>query len=351
MANQYGLLDVGSIQFDTGNPRIRKSIEKHGRNITAERIYFALRTSEDGTSSGVPSFERLKEAIRTTKGISSPIIVIKAISGYVCIDGNTRLAIYRDFMSEGMTGNWDKIPCIIQSNNDEFAKDCIRLQAHLIGPRQWPAYEKARYLAQLRNTEYMSWQNLVAMGGGSEKAIKNAISGYHDMEQHYHNRLASDEDFDITRFSGFLEFHKNPKIEQAVYEAGFKKDDFADWIAIGSDNGDRKIERLEDVRKLPHVLANQKAKDIFIRGGKNSITNAFKALDVPSADNADKTETLENASMQDLVLMLSLRLAKMPYDEYKALENDADPESVSLKERLEELATDIFQMLKLEHLE
>ena len=347
MGNQYELLDVDSIQFDTGNPRIRKSIEKYGKNVTAETIYFALRTSDDGASSGVPSFERLKKSIRTTKGILSPIVVIKATSGYVCIDGNTRLAIYGDFMSEGMRGNWDKIPCIIQSNNDEYAKDCIRLQAHLVGPRQWPAYEKARYLAQLRNTEYMSWQDLVAMGGGSEKEIKNAISGYHDMEQHYRDRLESDEDFDITRYSGFVEFHKNPKIEQAVYEAGFKKDDFSDWIAIGSDSGDRKIERLADVRQLPHVLANQKAKDIFLRGGKDSIADAVKALDVPSAD---KTKTLENASVHDLVLMLNLRLAKMPYDEYKALENDADPASVSLKEKLEELATDIFQMLKLERL-
>ena len=337
MSSQYELLDVNSIQFDTGNPRIRKSIEKYGKNVTAEIIYFALRTSDDGESSGVPSFERLKKAIRTTKGILSPIVVIKATSGYMCIDGNTRLAIYKDFRSDGVTGNWDKIPCIIQSNNDEFAKDCIRLQAHLVGPRQWPAYEKARYLAQLRNAEYMSWQDLVGMGGGSEKEIKNAISAYHFMEQHYRNRVESDEDFDITRYSGFLEFYKNPKIEQAVYEAGFRKDDFADWVAIGSDSGDRKIERLRDVRRLHHVLANQSAKDTFMKGGKNSIVEAIRALDVPSPDNADKTKTLEKASLHDLVLTLTLRLAKMPYDEYKALENDADPTSVSLKEHLEEL--------------
>lgn len=350
MGNQYALLDVDDIQFDTDNPRIRKSIEKHGKNVTADVINFALRTSDDGTSSGVPSFERLKKSILTNQSILSPIVVINATSGYVCIDGNTRLAIYRDFKNEGVTGNWDKIPCIIQSRSDEFARDCIRLQAHLVGPRQWPAYEKARYLAQLRNTDYMSWQDLVDMGGRSEKEIKNSINAYHYMEQHYRNRLESDDDFDITRFSGFEEFYKNPKVEQAVYEAGFTKNDFADWIAIGTDNGDRKIERLQDIRQLPVVLANQNARDIFIKGGKNSIIDAVKALDVPSADDADKTKTLGNASLHDLVLTLTYRLAKMPYEEYRALEDDEDPATISLKEKLEELATEIFQMLKLEHL-
>lgn len=76
MRNQYALLNVDDIQFDTDNPRIRKSVEKHGKDVTADIINFALRTSDDGTSSGVPSFERLKKSILTNQSILSPIVVI-----------------------------------------------------------------------------------------------------------------------------------------------------------------------------------------------------------------------------------------------------------------------------------
>lgn len=343
MADRHANLDVSSIEYDTDNPRIREALEKHGDNVNAERIYFALRTSDDGASSGGPSFERLKESIRVNKRILSPIVVVESTGQYVCIDGNTRLAIYKEFIGDGVVGNWNTIPCMIQNDNDEFTKDCIRLQAHLVGPRQWPAYEKARYLADLRNAEYMSWKDLVAMGGGSEKNIKNAINAYCTMKTHYRDRLESDDAFDPTRFSGFVEFHKNPKIEQAIYEAGFNKDDFADWIAIGQ-NGGKKIERLEDVRQLPHVLKNPQAKAIFLKGKKNSITQAVDALRVPNDRTPNK---LEDVSIRDLVQMLNNKISKMPYEEFKALKDGTNSESIMLEKDLHDLVTEVSTLLNL----
>lgn len=339
----YSVLDVKNIQYDTGNPRIRKALEKHGDDVNAEKINFALRTSDDGDKSGTPSFERLKESIRANKGILSPIVVTKSDGEYVCIDGNTRLAIYRDFRENGMGGSWDKIPCIIQSDDDKYIKDRIRLQAHLVGPREWPAYEKARYLADLRNNEYMSWDDLVAMGGGSAKTIRNAINAYHDMEKHYRDRLESDGDFDMSRFSGFVEFHKNPKIEQAIYEANFGKDDFADWIAVGN-KGDRKIEKLADVRKLPHVLRDKHAKSIFLKGKKDSITDASDALR-PSSSLSQ--ESIEDASIHDLVKQLSHKLSKMPYREYKSLLDETNSDSMALRDDLRDLGIEISELLNL----
>ena len=45
-----------------------------------------------------------------------------------------------------------------QSLKDSIRAETIRVTAHLVGAREWPAYEKARYLHYLRNVEFMDYK-------------------------------------------------------------------------------------------------------------------------------------------------------------------------------------------------
>ena len=83
----------------------------------------------------------------------------------------------------------------------------IRLQAHLIGPREWDPYSKAMYLNHLANVEHMPMNTLISFCGGSSKAseIRNMIAAYNDMETYYRPLCDDDSQFDIKKFHGFVE--------------------------------------------------------------------------------------------------------------------------------------------------
>ena len=91
-----------------------------------------------------------------------PILVNRdASERLVVIEGNTRALIYRQFRSAENSRRWDEIPALIYDQLDEKAIDAIRLQAHLVGPRQWDPYSKAKYLDYLSNSEHLTTDQII----------------------------------------------------------------------------------------------------------------------------------------------------------------------------------------------
>lgn len=309
MHQEYKLIDVGSIEYDEDNPRIKKALEKYGDKVDAKRIYFALRTASD-SKQATASFARLRDSIRARGGITQPITVVAdGDNKYVCIDGNTRLAIYKDFLANESPGDWSKIRSMVVHGHTQRDIEIIRISAHLIGPREWPPYEKARYLHYLYFEEFKDLSEMVDLCGGNKKDIMRQIDAFNDMNEYYRDRV-DDSAFRIDRFSGFVELQK-PEIQGAILEAGFDKEDFADWISSGQ------IRRLVDVRQLPAVLRNDKAREVFVSGGLGSIEDAVKV--VHSASQADGDMSLDGLANE-----VSNRLDKLTRVEIDALQGDDD---------------------------
>lgn len=146
-ALEYRLIQVKDIELDFDNPRIARALEMFpDRNdITAEQISLALGAGADAGDSSHTTFTSLKESIKTNGGIIHPIIVNRTGNQYIVIEGNTRVQIYKDFKSKGVPGNWDEIIAVIYTNLSEEAAHAIRLQSHLVGPREWDAeYQRFR---------------------------------------------------------------------------------------------------------------------------------------------------------------------------------------------------------------
>ena len=181
---------------------------------------------------GTDSCASLKESIKEHGGIINPIIVNHFPDGrYVVIEGNTRLQIYRDFIRDNVPGNWNKIRAIIYENLENNEMHSIRLQAHLVGPRDWDAYAKAKYLTFLSDEEKMPMKELLAYCGGSSKAseIRYMIQAYKDMRDIYAPLCEDDTQFDQKKFSGFVELQKKNVVESFSY-MDMTKLIFAQWI-------------------------------------------------------------------------------------------------------------------------
>ncbi len=302
-------LPVEQVELDMNNPRIARMLEMYDRDsLSAEQISMALGAGDSQTGENYTTFYSLKESIRTNGGIIQPIIVNKQDDGrLVVIEGNTRVQVYRDFTREGVDGNWDEILAVVHDDLDQKDIDAIRLQAHLVGPRPWDPYSKAKYLNYLRGSKHLTLAQIVEFCGGRKKQILDYVAAYHDMEDHYRSRLGSDTEFDSTRFSAFVELQR-PTVGQAVMTSGYNKGDFAQWVIDGL------FKPLQTIRQLPRILSNEEAKEVFLEDGAQE---ALKLLDAKPAD-----ASLEEVSLAQLAQELARRISKLELRDIQRLKAD-----------------------------
>jgi len=319
-SGKHEYVSVKDVQFDLTNPRIRKFLEMYDEKPTPEQVYFALGAAGDDESESSTSFEKLKNSILTNGGIIEPILVNKKGRGkYVCIEGNTRLAIYKNFIQEKVKGDWTRIPALVYKDMDEARVDAIRLQVHLVGRRPWDPYSKAKYLHHLRNHDQLPFSAIVDYCGGRKKEVVESIQAFSDMEEFY-RPLVTDDEFDTSRFSGFVELQKSG-IKEALFKAGFNVTDFSKWIH------DEKLYPLNSVRALPRILANGKAKDVFL---KQNARAAMQMIEKP-----DLSKALLEARIGQLAQALTQAIYALPWQEATRLRKDsADEGSQALNETL-----------------
>lgn len=267
MSTKYMELPIDQVILDYNNPRIARMLEIYSPDeLNADALAMALGRSES-------SYESLKESIRVNGGIIHPIVVNRNEQGeFVVIEGNTRVQIYKKFISDAVPGSWATICAMVYDGLDAETIHSIRLQAHLIGPRDWDPYSKAKYLNYLKNKALLPMNLIISYCGGSAKAseIQNMITAYNDMEAYYRPLCDDDSAFDHKKFSAFVELQRKNIIDSIVLNK-FTKSDFSKWIISGN------IDRLTDVRRLPDILRSKQAKKVFLQ--YNS-TEAIKILAV-----------------------------------------------------------------------
>lgn len=305
--SKYVELPVDQIELDKSNPRIANFLATHDeKDITSDLMALLLGTTSDACAS-------LRQSIEANYGIIHPIVVNKREDGtYVVIEGNTRLQIYKDFRRENKPGNWDTIRSIVYENIGDEEMHKIRLQAHLVGPREWDPYSKAKYLNYLANVEHMPMTSLISFCGGSSKAseIKNMIAAFNDMEKYYRPLCDDDTQFDIKKFHGFVELQRSVVIESLTYN-GYTKTDFSQWMV------DDKFSILQDVRRIPEILKSKKATEVFL---KSDTASAKKILAVEEL-SSDK---LKDVPYELLAKELSKRMQNILLVDIHHLRDDSE---------------------------
>jgi len=330
---KFAKLPISELELDVNNPRIAHWLKMY-HEITQDNLYLALGVGDPSSSESGPSFHSLREAIKTNKGVIHPILVNKKQSGkYTVIEGNTRVAIYIDFKKNGTEGDWSSIPCIIYENLSGAEVDAIRLQAHLVGVRAWAPYAKAKYLAFLRDCEHLTWNQIVDYCGGKKKETEELVSAYRDMEKYYRQILEDDSSFDETRFSAFVELQK-PKIKESIINAGFNLSDFSKWIH------ERYISRLENVRRLPVILGQKKAKEVFLSKGDKAAIAIIDATLIPAEPIS--------LTIAQLAKNLAERLRKINLEDIRRYKEDLSASEPSALFEVKEELISLFELLKVD---
>lgn len=322
---KYISLPIEKVELDIENPRIKQYISIY-KEINSEVLSLALSGSSASDAAG--KYRALRDSIKENGGIFTPIIVNHKTDddSYTVIEGNTRLKFYKEFKEKDNTGIWDEIPCIVYDDMEEDHIHAIRLQAHMVGARDWDAYSKAKYLDYLYNTEKKSMSFLKNFCGGQESYIRNLIDAYNDMTKHY---LPYCEKVDIEPdsqvFSYYVELQRS-SAKDAVFIHGYDLDDFTKWVV------NENLDRAESVRKLAKVLGEEPARQVFL---KNNMTEAVKKLDMRDSE-------LKKLSKTDLYAMAKEVTIKLRNLSSREMDNLIDnPKYEERKVILEDLAYEL----------
>lgn len=304
------LLNVQDISLDAENPRIKQYLEYYDPNsLTSEQIALALSDSSD--SDAITTYRALRESIKTSQGIIHPVLVNHESTGkYVVIEGNTRVQIYREFLSSGAKGDWTKIMALVYEDLSEMDKHAIRLQSHLVGPRDWNPYSKAKYIYKLSEIEHLPMNQIVAMCGGKESEIKQLIQAYEYMERYYRPyALQNGYDYETQQFSKFREY-QNSRIKNSVLRKGFQENEFAKWVAEGN------VDKAQGVRSIPAIMQNEEALKVFL---KHNISAAEKVIHAAELMTSDLSEY----PYEKLAKEFRIKLEELSATEVDNLANDS----------------------------
>jgi len=250
-------VEINQLELDELNPRISFFRDNQlTDSLTEDQIVFAL------TNKKPEAFRKLKDSVHNNKGIVYPIW-IEPLRGqieekYKVIEGNTRVVIYQELQKEEpYEDRWKTILCYIMPHEiDEEQKNFIRLQSHLRGTTEWDAYEKAKYLYKL-NEDGWSKSRLEKQTKMTIKQIEENIEAYKIMEEQYLPKYGDDPN-EVSKFSYFVEYIKDKKLQKLMENSSKDIKDFCDWVA-----NKEKIPTGQDVRRLGDIFDNEDTKNAF----------------------------------------------------------------------------------------
>lgn len=267
------------VDLDEENPRVGFFSDSKamttGQPQSQHELEFALRNKSPD------AYDKLKRSIEVNQGALHPIWVQKKDAGrFRTVEGNTRVLAYRDLHQKFFgEPRYSRIPSkILPEGIDPVAVDFIRVEAHLRGVTPWDAYERARYLYALFNSQGWTLAQLASQTRLNEREITASIEAYRTMKERYLT-IYKDAN-EVTRFSYFSEYHLKRSIRDSITRNGFTIDNLCEWIGTG------KLPRAADIRDLPDILDVPEARTEFLSNGYDA------AMDVLSYIKPSKASPL-----------------------------------------------------------
>ena len=263
---------IDDIVLDLENPRIgywMDNVSRFSEPTSQEDLLLAIK------GSGFDEYNSLKRSIEAGGGATEMIWVVKKEGKYLCIDGNTRVIIYRDLRGKYPKKDTYKTikARILPESTDDRAKNFIRLIAHLRAQNDWQAYERARMLYILWEHKGYTEEDLKNTTKLSISNIKKWIAAYKAMNDQFLPKYGNKADA-LMKFSYFVEY-ESKKIKNGMKKLGLDERNFCDWV------GQEEIVRAQDVRDLKRIIENEEAAKLLVEEGFEAAKEEL-SLSVPA---------------------------------------------------------------------
>ena len=322
MKKRAATIEVDKIDMDRENPRIKAALENPSiTDVSDEEFRLQLEHAMSRGGSGSPGWRRLRNSIVAAGKALQRITVVEADGRFLCIDGNTRVAIYKDLDKKEEPGDWKLIEAdiIVDADEKEIEKEIerVRMISHIVGPRDWSPYRRAKYLHGLRFEEKLSWKEIVDLcgGTGNESQMKDSIAAYELMEDY--RQQVPEGNFKEDRYSAFEEMVKLRMVTR-LEDHGKTMEDFNRWVEKGVLRTDA------EVRGLRKVLNDEEAREELEREEPRSLEKAIQVVkdkEVQDRSTSERARLLREASVVELATWLLDRLENTTLRELRAMES------------------------------
>jgi hypothetical protein len=252
---------------------------------TEDEIVLALRERDN-------KYNELRSSIINFGGIFNAVVLAEdAKDQYTVIEGNTRVFMYstlaEDDEFKGLNEDeWKKIPAVIyncESRDDKKNLEKIRLQAHLLGPREWKPLNKARYIARLHDDDILTWDEIKKIIGGGTSQLHDYYDAYAVYKNTYlgivkKNKGDESDEAMTGKFSALVEYCSNKLQNPLSEELGTDTEKkFCEWVFYAN-----KWEKNADVRKLKEIFNDDDKKKVFLEhDGPGAVREATKIGENP----------------------------------------------------------------------
>ena len=285
-------IDIFKLKYWKENPRVNAIINQKykGKSISDEEIEKELWEKD--------SVKDLYKEIERHGGLIDEILV----KGNTVLEGNSRLCAYRHLYAnaekkkdENEMLKWSFIRArILPDDTSDQAVFSILGTWHIKGKAQWDTFEKAAYLKRM-NVDYgYTHKDIADSISQTEKFVLDNIEA--------HDLMVQNDIYKLEKFSYFFELvkEKNKSKNSEVYK---KEPEIINRV-IETIKKDETVKRAEDIRNLPKILKDQKARKLYLNG-EIDFNDAFDVSKSRHPEQGDSfynqikktTRLLQNCSM------------------------------------------------------
>lgn len=263
-------IDIFKLKYWKENPRVNAIIKQKYRNtnISDKDIEKELWEKD--------SVKDLFKDIEKHGGLIDEILV----KNNIVLEGNSRLCAYRRLYKKAEQKNnedemlkWSYIRAkIIPSETSNEVVFSILGTWHIKGKTKWDTYEKAAYLKRLNTVYSYTFKKIADSISQTEKFVKEHIKA--------HDLMVENNVYTLEKFSYFYELVKSKQIKELAL-----KEPTIISNTIRAIKEDR-FKRGEEIRHLPKVLKDKKAKKEFFVD-KLDFSDAFETSKNRHPEHAD----------------------------------------------------------------
>ncbi len=233
------------VKLDPANPRIGFSMRQLGDAERNDGACTLLLTSQEDT-------ESLRRSIVTSKGVQEPIYL--RANGRVA-EGNRRVVALRAASEQfPEDSRFTRMPAwLIPDSTPEHVIQDLLNEVHLGSVRGWAPYERALQMKGLID-EGLIEEEIAERYRMEARDVRQQLAAVEFMNTHYFPITSDPTDPEHrTKFSYFLEYYKNGRIQAHTDSIPDLPERFARWVRDGRiDTGAR-------VRRLPRILDSKEA--------------------------------------------------------------------------------------------
>ena len=315
-------LDPQDVHLDPSNPRVSFSMRQLDAGERNEAACSLLLTSQEDT-------EGLRRSIMRSNGVQEPIYV--RADGRVA-EGNRRVVAMRAIKEEFPDDvRFVKMPAwMIPADTPEPVIQDLLNEIHLGSVRGWAPYEKALQMRGLIDGGLIE-DEVAERYRMTAREVRQQLAAVELMDQLYFPITADPTDPEHkTKFSYFLEFQKNGRIQAHIEQMSDLPQRFARWVR------DERVDTGARVRRLPRILDS---------------AEATRLLDVVGFEAADEYLAKQHPEEHELYAVMErarARLEAMTVTELVELGGSEDRQRIlqMLQEELERVTQAALRVRK-----